>query len=834
VHKKGFIQSVRGKIIIAALLACFALFLAWSTSKDAFTAMLTAFENVSAPNDKLRLVNDLSRDISRIDQVQRARSVSNPDKYYGFNDSKKLALKIDTLQGLYPEKSTQTRRLNTLKNLLKDRDRLFVNYVKVREGLIDNKSFSAQIEGLNDIVDETARQTDSLSTSTEKTISTTTVYQGITTAEKKDDRGFFKRLFGKKKAKDTDSLSKPFQVVAEQFKVKHDTLAKAIQDSLLKGLSQTMRDLEKVQHQKSAAFVNREAVLIQSSEKIMGQIFSILKKVENEVLEQTNENNLAARRMVRGNIERIGSLMLGFVALAILLVYFILRDISRINKYRKELEAAKEEAEYHSMAKQRFLSNMSHEIRTPLQSIIGYAEIIRQQSHPQKKDIDAIYSSSGHLMQIVNEVLDYNRIISGKFSFAAQPFEMRVLLDETVAVMQLQADRKGLSFKTDFDKSVSNMVMGDPFRLKQILFNLLGNAIKFTQQGEVVLAVTCKANHSDVSYRFNVTDTGVGLDEEDIERIFNEFEQAGEEDKVRNGTGLGLPITKELIERQGGHIDVKSQPGKGSMFSFGLKFGKAEHAEVDTKQSPGSIRAGAQNKVWIIDDDRFILELCSRIFEQNKIAYRCFNSPHDLLDASWDNDVKYLLLDIRMPEMSGIELCRLMRARVPEDVNIYALTAQALPGERESVLEHGFNGLLMKPFRETDLVNLVSADKIPAIDKPALNIKAIEKMTFGDPEQTAKILALFAKDSFHDAKEIAAAIKAGKVDKVLLVTHRVAGRTAQAGARELAEGFRLAEIELSADKELSQARIDNILSLTKKLHSLAKAMQEYNALEVVG
>ena len=833
-QKKGFIRSVRGKIIIAAILACFALFLAWSTSKDAFTAMLTAFENVSAPNDKLRLVNDLSRSIARIDQVQRARSVSNPDKYYGFNDSKKLTLKIDTLQNLYPEKSAQVRRLNTLKNLLEDRDRLFVNYVKVREGLIDNKSFSAQIDGLNDIVDQTAQQADSMATTTEKRTSTTTVYQGVTTADKQDNRGFFKRLFGRKKPKDTDSLSKPFQVVAEEFKVKHDTLAKAIQDSLLKGLSQTMRDLEKVQQQKSAAFVNREAVLIQASERIMRQIFSILKKVEDEVVQQTAENNLAARKMVRSSAESIGIMMLAFVGLAIVLVYFILRDISRINKYRKELEAAKEEAEYHSMAKQRFLSNMSHEIRTPLQSIIGYAEIVRQQSHPQKKDIEAIYSSSGHLMQIVNEVLDYNRIISGKFSFANQPFDMSVVLDETVAVMQLQADRKGLIFKTDFDKAVSNPVMGDPFRLKQILFNLLGNAIKFTQRGEVVLAVTGKATGNDISYQFKVTDTGVGLTEEDIERIFNEFEQAGDEDKARNGTGLGLPITKELIERQGGHIDVKSKPGKGSTFSFGLKFEKAVQAGIDSNQAPGTIHANTKDKVWIIDDDRFILELCSRIFEQNKIAYRCFNSPHDLLSATWDDDVKYLLLDIRMPEMSGIEICRLMRARVPADVKIYALTAQALPGERESVLEHGFNGLLMKPFREIDLVNLVTGDKTTDTALPAINIKAIEKMTFGDPEQTAKILALFAKDSLHDAKEIAAAVKAGNIDKLLLVTHRVAGRTAQAGARDLAESFRLAEMELSADKELSQARIDNISLLTGKLHALAKAMQEYSALEAVG
>jgi signal transduction histidine kinase/CheY-like chemotaxis protein len=816
-------------------MACFALFLAWSTSKDAFTAMLNAFEKVSAPNDKLRLVNDLSRGVARIDQVQRARSLSNPDRYYGFNDSKKLVLKIDTLQTFYTVKSesAQVRRLISLKKLLQDRDRLFVNYLKVREGLIDNKSFSAQVESLNDIVDESARQADSMVTTTEKKTSTTTVYQGVTTADKQDNRGFFKRLFGKKRARDTDSLSKPFQVVAEEFKVKHDTLAKAIQDSLLKGLGQTMRDLEKIQQKKSEAFVNREAVLIKSSENIIRQILSILKKVENEVVEQTAENNLAAKNMVHSSIKRISSIMLAFVVLAVLLVYFILRDISRINKYRKELEAAKDEAEYHSLAKQRFLSNMSHEIRTPLQSIIGYAEMVRQQSHPQKKDIEAIYSSSGHLMQIVNDVLDYNRIISGKFSFANEPFNMQTVLDETIAVMQLQADRKGITFKTDFDDSVPNSVAGDPFRLKQILFNLLGNALKFTENGEVILAVAGTNTGDNITYQFKITDTGIGLSADDIGRIFNEFEQAGDDYKARAGTGLGLPITKELIERQGGQIHVRSKPGKGSTFSFDLKFEKAEQPEVITTQTKGAAPRPTDGKVWIIDDDQFILELCARIFEHNKINYRCFTSPHELLNADWDNHVKYVLLDIRMPEMSGIELCRLLRTRVPADVMIYALTAQALPGERESVLQHGFNGLLMKPFRETDLMKLVSGNNNADSTKPQLNIKAIEKMTFGDPEQTAKILARFAKDSFHDLKAIKAGIVAGNVDMVLLLTHRVAGRTAQAGGRELAEAFRLAEMELAADKELTKPRVENILALAQKLHDLAVAMQEYSAIETV-
>jgi signal transduction histidine kinase/FixJ family two-component response regulator len=835
VHKTSFIRSVKGKIIIAAILACIALFMAWSTSKDAFTAMLNAFANVSAPNDKLRLVNDLSRGIARIDQVQKARTLNNADKYYGFIDSKKLILKIDTLSTLYPEKSGQVQRLNTLKKLLEDRDRLFANYLKVREGLIDNKSFSAQVESLNDIVDKSAQQADSMVTTTEKKTSTTTVYPAAPVTDKRDNRSFFNKLFGKKKNKDTDTLSKPFQIVAEELNVKHDTLAKAIQDSLLKELGQTMKDLEEIQQKKSALFVNREAVLTKSSANIVRQIVTILKKVETEVVAQAALNNQAAKNMVQSSIKRISIIMLAFVTLTVLLVYFILRDISRINKYRKELEEAKDEAEYHALAKHRFLSNMSHEIRTPLQSIIGYAEMINQQEYPQKKDIEAIYRSSGHLMQIVNEVLDYNRIISGKFSFASQPFDMLTLLDEVIFVMRLEADKKAIDLETDYDNTVPAFVTGDPFRLKQILFNLLGNAIKYTQQGGVILTVRAEHINEDLLYHFDVTDTGIGLAASDIERIFSEFEQAGDEKQGRAGTGLGLPITKELIESQGGSIVVKSKPGKGSSFSFGLQFAKAQQEVKTTTHAEQATSGLAARKVWIIDDDTFILELCSRIFDNNKIAYRCFTSPHEILNTPWDADVKYLLLDIRMPEMSGIELCRLLRKQVPDDVKIYALTAQALPGERESVLAQGFNGLLMKPFRESELVALLKGDpharEMNSI--PQINIKAIEKMTMGDPEQTAKILIRFAADSMNDVRELKAELAAENIEKVLLLAHRIAGRTAQAGARELAESFRLVEMELNRDRKFTANRVKHILGLAQKLYDLAIATRSYSFIETV-
>jgi len=839
VHKTGFIRSVKGKIIIAAILACFALFMAWRTSKDAFMAMLNAFENVSAPNEKLRIVNDLSQRITRLDQVQKVRILSEPGEYGSFfNETKTLNLEIDTLKHLYADQPAQVERLNTLKKLLRDRDKLFINYLKVREGLINNKSFSAQVESLNEIVDKTSKQADSTVTTTEKKTSTTTVYPTptATTTTEEQPRGFFNKLFGgKKKQKKTDSSdAQPYQIVNEELHVKRDTIALAIQDSLLKDLGETMHNMEKIQQRKSALFVNRETVLIKSSANVIRQIVAILKKVETEVVAQTAINNVIARDVVNNSIKRISLIMLAFLTLTILMLYFILKDISRINKYRKELELAKDEAEYHALAKHRFLSNMSHEIRTPLQSIIGYAEMVKQQAHPQKKDIEAIYRSSGHLMQIVNEVLDYNRIISGKFSFANQVFNMQGLLDEVISVMKLQAEKKAINLETVYDENVPVFLSGDPFRLKQVLYNLLGNAIKFTQEGEVRLTVIGKPDNNDVRYSFEVSDTGIGLSASELEHIFNEFEQAGDEKQAHEGTGLGLPITKELIESQGGNIKVRSKEGKGSNFTFELTFTKAEQPVINDEKTSQQSASVNTDKVWIIDDDPFILELCSRMFDNNKIEYRCFTSPHEILNTPWDDDVKYLLLDIRMPGMNGMELCRELRKQVPEFVKIYALTAQAMPGEREIILKQGFNGVLMKPFRESELVALIKGGQdTNGIDLPRIDIRAIEKMTFGDPEQTAKILVRFAADSLNDIKELKDTIDELNTDKVILLTHRIAGRTAQAGARGLAESFRLAEMELDRDKELTRNRIMNILALADKLHDLAMATQEYTYKEPV-
>ncbi len=803
-------------------MACFALFMAWGVSRVAFKEMLNTVENISAPSERLRVVNVISRKIGNLDQLQKKQAFNDPGNYRKlFKESRQLRVILDSLGSLYANDSIQLERIATIKRLLSERDKQFINYLKVRERLINNKSFSEQVQNINDIVSKSAEQADSTILATEEKTSTTTIYPN-----EDKPRSFFGKLFGKKKSETDNSI----RIVNEE-KVKRDTIALSAEEKMANDLKKSLKIIENDQKQKNASFLNREAVLANANSVLISQMLDVLRKVESEVVSQIEVNGIQAKKVVNTGINTISLIMLVFLVLTGVLLYLILTDITKSGRYRNELELAKDEAEYHGRAKQRFLSNMSHEIRTPLQSIIGYAELIKQQEYPQVKDIDAIYHSSEHLLQIVNEVLDYNRIISGKFTFSNKVFDVRQLLDEVISVMRPQAEAKSLRMVADFDLKGLKYIYGDPFRLKQILYNLLGNAVKFTQAGEIVLSAFYKRQNENVHFTFIVKDTGIGLSEEEGKLIFNEFEQINsiQNDVVNStGTGLGLTIIKSLVENQGGRIYVKSKVNEGSAFSVYLTFTYANEPEVDNSQI-STYKSLSNHKVWIVDDDQLILDLCEIIFKKNGITYKSFNSPSQLLAAQWDKSISYVLMDMRMPEMDGITLCKLLREKVGDHVKIYAITAQVLPDERAFLLENGFDGIIMKPFREAELLAAFlehsGTDEPPVVDVK-LDLSSLKKMTYGDTEQLNKILLRFREDSLNDSNEIRLAIVEDDLIVLRLLTHRLAGRIAQIGAKDLAGAYRACELKLNNKEQLDGRSKEEIILLLDKLDVLLVKIDE--------
>jgi signal transduction histidine kinase/CheY-like chemotaxis protein len=848
VSEKSFLGAAKGKIITGFVLAFFALFLAWGVSKIAFNEMLDTVDTISTPNAKLRLVNQVSRKVASLDQQQRTTALNSPGKYSGFlKDSRQLRMLLDSLGRMYSTDPIQLNRIKSIGKLLVARDKQFVNYLKVREGLVNNKSFTEEVQKLNELVNRPPQQKDSTIVTTEKKTSTVTILPVDESAKRK---GFLSRIFSKKN--EAQEQNKSYQVTNEE-KIQRDTIALSGETIIAKGLEKSLRTIASEQRIKSARFLDREAVLANANEALTRQMLDILRKVEAEVVSQIEQNGIEAKAVVNTGITRISWIMIGFFLLTIILLYLILTDITRSNLYRKELEAARDEAEYHGMAKQRFLSNMSHEIRTPLQSIIGYAEIIRNQEHPQHKDIEAIYHSSEHLLQIVNEILDYNRIISGKFTFQRKPFNIKELLEEVVSVMKPQAEQKKLTMRTAIELHGIEFIEGDAFRLKQILYNLLSNAVKFTQKGEVVLTVYYKRQLGNLHFTFMVKDTGIGFTEEESNRIFNEFEQIDSADKEvinKAGAGLGLTIIKSLVENQDGRIYVKSKSGTGSTFTVYLTFKVADAVQVEKVLPVAAKKINTVDKVWVVDDDQLILDLCEIIFTKKQIPHVCFNSPADVLAAKWDPAVKYMLMDMRMPEISGTELCHLMRERIPADVKIYAMTAQVLPEELEAVLEQGFDGLIMKPFRENDLLAVFSIDdespeatpifsaldnttgnndsvadksveaeeeKAAADSDITLDTSVVEKMTFGDQELLLSILHRFKEDCENDRIELEQGMLLNDLALSRLIVHRIAGRTAQMGSGKLAAEFRLMEIELAEAEMMTDQHRQKLKSCIRRL-----------------
>ncbi len=810
IDQNRFFKATKGKVIIGFLSGCFALLLAWGISKFVFVEMLNTVEKISAPNNRLRIVNEISHQTARLDQLQKDQAFNDAGNKSNFIlETRRLRKKLDTLANLFEDDDLQLIRIKSIRKLLSARDKQFLMYLEVREKLVNTKSFSNEVEELNQLILQRSREADSTILTTQTATSTTT----LTPIEDNKSKGFLGRLFGKKK-------SEVYKVINEEFKIKRDTINAVVEDSIMKGIESSLLTIEKKQRYKSNRFLKEEADLANASNTITRQILSLIREVEAETVVQIDVNNTKARNVVSSGVKQISIIIIVFFLITLVLGYLILTDIVKSNKYRIELEKAKDEAEYHGSAKQRFLSNMSHEIRTPLQSILGYSEIILSQDKPNKKHINAIHSSSTHLLQIVNEILDYNRIISGKFSFANQDFNMQELLDEVFAGMIPLAEKKRIHLKSNLNLENIVFVNGDPFRLKQILYNVLGNAIKFTLKGDVVFKVFCNKMDDELHFNFIIEDTGIGFDDSSGNLIFDEFEQVEGPNKNlinKEGTGLGLAIVKELVERQNGRICVESKINVGTKFSIFLTYRFAKK-QVDSPIVLIESVQAEMPKVWVIDDDLLILELCGLIFDQQGIAHQNFSSANEVLKYPIDKEVKIVFVDMRLPEMSGVTLFGLLKQKMPTDVKFYAITAQVLPDEKYNILEKGFEGIIMKPFKAKDLLSII--DKKFVYQTISYDLSSLEKMTMGDQQMLRKILFQFEKDCLNDIKTLKGNLNTKEINSTRLIIHRLAGRIAQIGASELGSAFRIMEQEIADQRSIDAKMQQQIKDLIEKLNEL--------------
>lgn len=425
-------------------------------------------------------------------------------------------------------------------------------------------------------------------------------------------------------------------------------------------------------------------------------------------------------------------------------------DITGHYKTNKKLTELKEMADAANKAKSNFLANMSHEIRTPINTVLGMDEIIlRETTDVQIKSYaENIRDAGTTLLSLVNDLLDFSKIECGKMEILPVEYEIANVLTEVINMIEIKAANKKLEFKAIVAEDMPYLLFGDEIRLKQVITNLLTNAVKYTEDGSVILKVDWKeAGDSSVSIIVSVIDTGIGIKEEDLSRLFVSFERI-EERRNRNieGTGLGISITKELLELMNSSLNVRSEYGVGSTFSFTLKQGirdrkpvgkfREKYAYSNEKSKKYRTTFVAPNaKILVVDDNAMNLSVVEGLLKNTTIQVDCANSGAAALELC--NDMKYdiIFMDHMMPYMDGIETLKNIKAATDgpnADTPVIVLTANAVSGAKEMYLQEGFVDYMSKPIQgkrlEEKIVEFLPEDKYVMIEYDDMEKKLYQNL----------------------------------------------------------------------------------------------------------
>ncbi|MDX1477322.1 MAG: ATP-binding protein [Saprospiraceae bacterium] len=401
-----------------------------------------------------------------------------------------------------------------------------------------------------------------------------------------------------------------------------------------------------------------------------------------------------------------------FKALVIVFLLSVLYAMYRNRQRQLMLRQEKEIAERSAQYKSQFLANISHEIRTPMNAIVGMSKLLQESPGHARHDAyaGAIRESSEHLVTIINDLLDHAKIESGQFTFVNKPFDLDVSLRQVATTLGLKAQEKGLALVTQIAPDVPHHLTGDPVRLNQILLNLTGNAVKFTDSGQVSIEVRMVERHQEsVTLAFRVADTGVGIDAGNLERIFESFKQADDDTYIKyGGTGLGLSISKQLVEQQGGSITVQSAPGAGTTFQFTLTFGISRQ-QLTSAPAPIPATKLRGLHVLVVEDTLFNQMLAQELLTKHipEVRIEMADNGQIALEKVRQYTYDIILMDIKMPVMNGTQATRAIRTLAdPEKrvIPILGLSASALPEHVARYLEAGMNDCITKPIDTGELL----------------------------------------------------------------------------------------------------------------------------------
>jgi PAS domain S-box-containing protein len=525
----------------------------------------------------------------------------------------------------------------------------------------------------------------------------------------------------------------------------------------------------------------------------------------------------------------------------------VARNITERKKVDEELLKAKQEAEKSMQAKEQFLSVMSHEIRTPLNAVIGLTHLLLEEN-PQAEQIEqlnAIKFSADNLMVIINDILDFSKIESGKITFEHIPFELSTIIKGIQQSLGFKAEEKNLRLLFSLDEKLPQKLVGDPMRLNQILLNLVSNSIKFTEKGYVeIKAHVLKQQSKNITIEFRIADTGIGIASEKLISIFESFTQASSETTRKyGGTGLGLTITKRLVELQGGTIHVNSRLGMGSEFVFYLNFGhspKYRGTSVSVEEKPSLDLKGL--KVLLVEDNKMNQLVAGKFLKKWGVEMEIAADGMQAIEKLKHNRYELILMDLQMPHLDGYAATHFIRNNMQEalrHIPILALTASALTDVRRNVLEAGMNDFITKPFNPKDLYDKLlkyapakfkRPHKVPFSDQKYqhIDLNYLEDVAANDKQFMKEMIKLFMKQTPDFINVLQRSAQIADWANIRYMAHKMKATIAMMGIAELQPIIMELEKYASQENHLGEVAqlIDKITVICREVYTELKEKLE--------
>lgn len=732
------------------------------------------------------------------------------------------------MEALSAADDQQNLRTDSLLTLLHEKDQNTIQMLRVLSEANDSLLSASEIE-------EIISEQDSVITQQRVQHRVITKRDSLITTPKK--KGFFKRLAEVFSPSKQDSAV----LINTSLEVATDTI---LQPTTSKdSLQQKIRMATEEKRLQRRRTIRRTSTKYQRmNTQLTARMDSLIKQYEEEMTLRARQDAELQQEVRMRSARIIGGIAVGAVLLSAFFLILIMRDISRSNRYRQQLEVANKRAEDLLVAREKLMLAITHDFKAPLGSIMGYTELLSRLTEDERQRfyLDNMKSSSEHLLKLVSDLLDFHRLDLNKAEVNRVTFNPSQLFDEIYVSFEPLTAAKGLALQCHVAPELNGRYISDPLRLRQIVNNLLSNAVKFTQKGEISLT----AGYDSSKLTIAIADTGKGMALEDRERIFQEFTRLsgaqGEE-----GFGLGLSIVKKLVTLLEGTIDVQSTLGKGSCFTVTLPLypvGKSiaesestESENADITEESAVIPPMKVIRVLLIDDDKIQLNLTAAMLKQHGIDAVCCEQLEQLVEQLRSSVFDVLLTDIQMPAINGFDLVKLLRAsNIPQakTIPVIAVTARS-EMDKAALHEHGFAGCLHKPFTVKELLMTVnegqlSADEAHITEDMAtagINFSALTAYSEDDPEAASSIIQTFIEETGKNIERMQQALNDKEVDGIAAMAHKLLPLFTMIGADETITPLKW--LEACRGEEFSEKIEETTLNMLEVVRKVISEAERY-------